>query len=101
MLFAKAALLSAASLLTLAFAQEKIAFASLPAVAVQGETYNVTWGGGDGTAVTLTLRKGDPNDLSTIGILAEGISADFFEWDVSKSLDPDEYVCCTFLEVIY
>ena len=88
MLFSKAILLGA-SLVTCALAQ-KPAFSSVPAVAVQGETYNITWGGGDGSAVTITLRKGDPNDLSTIGILAEGISAYFFAWEVSTSVEPDE-----------
>lgn len=88
MLFAKTLLLGA-SLITQALAQ-KIAFQSTPAVAVQGETYNVTWGGGDGTAVTITLRKGSPTDLDTIGILAEGITTDSFAWEVATSLEPDE-----------
>jgi hypothetical protein len=91
MLFGKV-LFASASLITCALAQARIAFQSVPAVAVTGQTYNVTWGGGDGTAVTITLRKGNPNDLTTVGILGEGITKDFFDWEVSKSLAPDEYV---------
>lgn len=90
MLFGKA-LFASASLITCALAQVRLAFESVPAVAVIGESYNVTWGGGDGSAVTITLRKGDPDDLTTVGILGEGISRDFFEWEVSEDLTPDEY----------
>ncbi|KAK5056144.1 hypothetical protein LTR84_012697 [Exophiala bonariae] len=89
MLFGKA-FFASASLITCALAQARLAFESVPAVAVTGETYNITWGGGDGSAVTITLRKGDPNDLTTVGILGEGISRDFFEWEVSDSLKPDD-----------
>lgn len=91
MLFGKA-FFASTSLITCALAQTRIAFQSVPAVAVTGETYNVTWGGGDGSAVTITLRKGNPNDLTTVGILGEGITKDFFPWAVSDDLKPDEYV---------
>ncbi|KEF59468.1 uncharacterized protein A1O9_04312 [Exophiala aquamarina CBS 119918] len=89
MLLSKA-LFASASLITGALAQTRIAFQSVPAVAVTGQTYNVTWGGGDGTAVTITLRKGNPDDLSTIGILGEGITKDFFDWEVARTLTPDD-----------
>jgi hypothetical protein len=44
-------LLAAASLLGVAFAQTnaKVAFTSVPAVVEAGETYNITWGGGNDT----------------------------------------------------
>src|SRR5690242_18958741 len=90
MLFYKA--VASATRISCALAQARLAFESVPAVAVTGETYTVSWGGGDGSAVTSTLRKGDPDDLTTVGILGEGITRDFFEWEVSDELTPDEYV---------
>lgn len=81
-----------AALVASVVAQGRLAFTSTPGTAVQGSSYNISWSGGDGSAVTLTLRKGDPNDLETIGILGQGIISDSYEWEVSDSLEPDEYV---------
>ncbi|EXJ88380.1 hypothetical protein A1O1_05310 [Capronia coronata CBS 617.96] len=69
-----------------AVGQTKIAFTSVPAIAVAGESYNITWGGGDGSPVTVTLREGDPDDLKTVTTLADGVTDEFFLWDVSESL---------------
>ncbi|KAJ9633296.1 uncharacterized protein PV06_00989 [Exophiala oligosperma] len=85
MFFPKALLLGA-SLYSYALAQTKIAFTHVPAVVVAGESYNITWGGGDDTPVTITLREGDPDDLKTVQTLADGISEDFFVWTVQKDL---------------
>ena len=42
--------LASASLLSLALAQgAKIAFTSVPAVVRAGDSYNITWGGGNGS----------------------------------------------------
>ncbi|KIW65647.1 hypothetical protein PV04_07888 [Phialophora macrospora] len=79
-------LLLGASLFTYALAQTKIAFTSVPAVANVGESYNITWGGGDGSPVTITLREGDSNALKTIATLADGVEENFFLWHVSESL---------------
>ncbi|OAP63560.1 hypothetical protein AYL99_02787 [Fonsecaea erecta] len=79
-------LLLSASLITHALAQARIAFTSVPALVVAGQSYNISWAGGDGSPVTITLREGDPNDLKTIATLADGVTEDFFVWDVSKSL---------------
>ena len=51
---------------------------------------SITWGGGDGTSVTITLRKGDPDDLDTIGILADGVEGYSYNWTVSRSLEAGE-----------
>ena len=40
-------LLASASLLAVALAQTKIAFTSVPAEVEAGDTYNITWGGGN------------------------------------------------------
>ncbi|KPI44887.1 uncharacterized protein AB675_2568 [Cyphellophora attinorum] len=82
-------LVAAASLLSVAFAQSnpKVAFTSVPAVVEAGETYNITWGGGNDTPVTLTLRKGDPADLETIAIIADRVSGSSYQWEVSEDLE--------------
>lgn len=36
--------------------------------------------------VTLTLRKGNPASLDTVGILADGIATSYYEWKVSDTL---------------
>jgi hypothetical protein len=86
MLFTRLALASTA-LFSVALAQATVAFTSVPAIAEAGETYNITWGGGNGDPVTLTLRKGDPNDLDTIAILADGLTGDSYEWKVDEDLE--------------
>lgn len=80
-------LLASASLLAVALAQTKIAFTSVPAEVEAGDTYNITWGGGNDSPVTLTLRKGDPNDLETIDILADGVRGSSYEWEVDDDLE--------------
>ncbi|KIW56142.1 hypothetical protein PV05_04824 [Exophiala xenobiotica] len=85
-MFLSKALILGASLYSCALAQTKIAFTHVPAVVVAGESYNITWGGGDGTSVTITLREGDPNELKTIDTLADSVSDNFFLWTVSKDL---------------
>jgi len=42
-------LLASAACVNTVFAQAPIAFASVPPVVVAGNSYNITWGGGDGT----------------------------------------------------
>jgi hypothetical protein len=87
MLFSRVAFASA-SLFAIALAQTaKIAFTSVPAVVEAGDSYNITWGGGNGQAVTLTLRKGQPNDLDTIGVLADGVSGNAYVWTVDDDLE--------------
>lgn len=84
-------LLAVAPLLAAAVAQN-IAFTSTPAAVKAGDSFNVTWGGGDGTGVTLTLRRGSPQDLHTITTLADGILDYYYVWQVSTSLESgDDY----------
>jgi len=50
-----------------AVAQSSIAFTSFPTNVQAGQTYNLTWEGGDSTQpVTILLRQGDPNNLQTV-----------------------------------
>ncbi|ETN37389.1 uncharacterized protein HMPREF1541_08380 [Cyphellophora europaea CBS 101466] len=84
--------LASASLLSLALAQTKIAFTSLPAALEAGDTYNITWGGGNGDPVTLTLRKGSASDLKTIETIADGVTGTSYSWEVDEDLeDADDY----------
>ena len=68
-----------------------VAFTSVPAVLVAGTSYNISWGGGDGSPVTLTLRKGDPSNLATIGVLADRLDGYSYNWQVSDSLQSATY----------
>jgi hypothetical protein len=43
----------------------QIAFTSVPAVVVAGSSYNITWGGGDGTSVS-QLRDASTPYLSSL-----------------------------------
>ncbi|KKY26477.1 putative extracellular matrix protein [Phaeomoniella chlamydospora] len=61
--------LTVVTLAVLAVAQD-IAFTTVPASVVVGHSYNITWGGGDSTEdVTITLRKGDVDDIQTVQVL--------------------------------
>jgi hypothetical protein len=46
-----ATIVAGAACLATALAQVNIAFTSVPVAAVVGQTYNITWGGGDGVSV--------------------------------------------------
>ncbi|KAK5079816.1 hypothetical protein LTR70_003985 [Exophiala xenobiotica] len=84
-------LLAAAPLLALAVAQN-IAFTSTPALVEAGESYNITWGGGDDTGVTVTLRRGNPQDLTTIDTIADNVIANYYVWEAPESLESgDDY----------
>lgn len=86
MLFTRLAVTSAA-LFAVALAQTKVAFTSVPAVVRAGDSYNITWGGGNGDPVSLTLRKGNPDDLETIEVLADNVRGNSYEWTVDEDLD--------------
>lgn len=70
----------------LATALAKVAFTSVPAVAVVSQSYNISWAGGDGTSVTLTLRRGDPANLATISTIADQASGSYYIWTVPSTL---------------
>ena len=50
-------------------AQGKLQFTQVPANAEVGQPTTISWTGGDGSPVALTLREGDPNNLATIAII--------------------------------
>ena len=69
MLFGK--LFATAALAACAVAQTtKLAFTTFPSNIVQvGKPVTVRWAGGDGSPVTITLKKGASTDLKTVKIL--------------------------------
>lgn len=80
-------LVAGAAYVATALAQVNIAFTSVPVAAVVGQQTNITWGGGDGvTPVTITLRKGDPQNLQTVSTLTSTGSNGFFLWTPDSSL---------------
>lgn len=82
-----ATLVAVAASLTTALAQVNIAFTSTPVAVVVGQQVNITWGGGDGvTPVTITLRKGDPQNLQTISTLTSTGSDGYYLWTPDASL---------------
>jgi hypothetical protein len=41
-------------------------------------------------AVTITLRKGNPDNLDTVGVLADSVEGYSYNWTVSRTLAPAE-----------
>ena len=68
MQFAK--LFAAAALLACASAADRLGFTQIPPSAQVGQPATIKWAGGDGSPVTITLKKGDPANLQTVAILA-------------------------------
>ncbi|ERF72313.1 hypothetical protein EPUS_02200 [Endocarpon pusillum Z07020] len=82
-----ATLATGAACLATAFAQVNIAFTSVPEAVVVGQPANITWAGGDGvTPVTITLRRGDPQNLQTIATLTSTGVDGYFLWTPDASL---------------
>lgn len=65
-------------LLSLVFAADpQIFFTSTPSAVVVGQTYNLTWGGGDGQSqVTIELRRGDSANLTWVAYLTSMYAGD-------------------------
>jgi hypothetical protein len=68
-MFGKILAVAACALVTVSQAA-KLQFTTIPGPATIGVPTQIKWVGGSGNEVTLILRKGDPSDLSTIGIIA-------------------------------
>ncbi|MCJ1448999.1 MAG: hypothetical protein MMC23_009518 [Stictis urceolatum] len=78
---------------SLALAQAKIAFTTLPSAVEAGKPTTLKWTGGDnGEPVTITLRKGLSSNLQTIAILTSDAKGNSYTWTPSKSLaNADDY----------
>jgi hypothetical protein len=63
------ALFAIATFAIAALAQD-IAFTSVPPAVNVGQSYTLTWSGGDpNQPVTIILRQGDPGDLTTVSTI--------------------------------
>ena len=59
---------------------------SLPASVDVGSSFNITWAGGDGSPVTLTLRRGNPNDLDTVTTIASNVDGYWYNWNIPSTI---------------
>ncbi|MCJ1254450.1 hypothetical protein MMC24_002265 [Lignoscripta atroalba] len=81
------ALFLGASFAVAALAQSNIAFTQVPAEVTAGEPTELMWGGGDGESlVTITLKKGDPDNLQSVAILTGDATGNSYTWTPSTSL---------------
>lgn len=80
---------SGAALLAAAFAIE---LNEVPSSIVAGETYTITYSPKDDVPTTFVLRKGDPNNLDTVGTLTTSATGGSFAWTVDANLpNGDDY----------
>jgi len=90
MLFTR--LFAAAAFVACAVAQSKLQFTTLPSNVEVGKPVPIKWTGGDGSPVTITLKKGTPQNLKTVSVLSGGVSGDSYTWTPSEDLvSGDDY----------
>jgi len=91
MLFTR--LFAAAAFVACAVAQTgTLQFTTLPSNVEVGKPVPIKWSGGDGSPVTITLKKGTPKDLKTVAVLSGGVKGDSFTWTPSEDLESgDDY----------
>ncbi|KAJ9655563.1 hypothetical protein H2198_005564 [Neophaeococcomyces mojaviensis] len=83
-------LLAVAPLLATVLA--KVGFTNVPQAAVAGNSYNISWAGGDDSAVTLTLRRGNPQNLATISTIADRATGSSYIWTIPSDIPSgDDY----------
>ncbi|KAK3167086.1 hypothetical protein OEA41_010211 [Lepraria neglecta] len=85
-------LLMFATFVVAAVAQGRIAFTVLPTNLTAGQPVKLEWGGGDGSAVTLTLQQGTTDNLQTVQLITGDASGFSYTWTPSISLpDAENY----------
>ncbi|KAI9884149.1 MAG: hypothetical protein M1823_004065 [Watsoniomyces obsoletus] len=78
--------LGAAALATMVSAQSgNLAFTSVPTSVTAGQPVTVTYSGGTGP-VTIRLRRGDPGNLQTVGVLTSTASGGTYSWTPESTL---------------
>ncbi|KAI4145319.1 MAG: hypothetical protein LQ340_006328 [Diploschistes diacapsis] len=88
-MFGKMLAVAACAFAALAQAQNALQFTQTPANAQVGQSSTISWTGGNGGHVTLTLRQGpDPNNLATIAIITGDASGNSYTWTPSSSIPP-------------
>ncbi|MCJ1449788.1 hypothetical protein MMC28_000116 [Mycoblastus sanguinarius] len=71
---------------TIAQSTSRIAFTALPTSVTAGQPVTLQWGGGDGTAVTITLQQGTTTNLQTVQIITGSATGTSYTWTPSTSL---------------
>ncbi|KAL8842703.1 MAG: hypothetical protein Q9170_000359 [Blastenia crenularia] len=68
--FTKSLLIGAAAIVAVIAQSSPIAFTSTPASVTAGQSVTLRWGGGnDNQPVTITLKRGDTNNLQTVALI--------------------------------
>ncbi|MCJ1337593.1 hypothetical protein MMC09_002875 [Bachmanniomyces sp. S44760] len=88
MYFTSTVLASAAFATTiLAATSPIIAFTKTPSTAQVGVETTIEWGGGDNSAVTITLKKGMPSNLQFVCTLVGNQNGTSFDWTPKQGAD--------------
>ncbi|KAL1879574.1 hypothetical protein Plec18167_004035 [Paecilomyces lecythidis] len=85
-------LFAATALITSVVAQGRVAFTQWPHAVTVGQPATLTWSGGSNSPVTITLKKGDSNDLKDVKVLTSDAQGGTFQWTPSPDLtDGSDY----------
>lgn len=91
MQFFKALLFGSAALVSLVAAQdEPLALTVVPESVEAGQPVTIEYSGDPNVPTTLTLRKGDPNDLDTVETITTSGTGGTITWTPSESLESGE-----------
>ncbi|KAL8944983.1 MAG: hypothetical protein Q9211_000416 [Gyalolechia sp. 1 TL-2023] len=91
--FTKSLLVGAAAIVAVIAQSSPIAFTSTPASVQAGRSVVLRWGGGDeNQPVTITLKRGDSNNLRTVSLITGSATGTSYTWTVPTDLpDGDDY----------
>ncbi|KAJ9271980.1 hypothetical protein DTO212C5_2061 [Paecilomyces variotii] len=85
-------LFAAALLVTSVVAQGKVAFTEWPPAVAVGQPATLRWTGATDSPVTITLKRGDANDLKNVEVLTSDARGGTFQWTPSPDLtDGSDY----------
>ncbi|KAL8720676.1 MAG: hypothetical protein Q9225_002505 [Loekoesia sp. 1 TL-2023] len=91
--FTKFLLVAATAVVAVVAQSRQIAFTSTPASVTAGSSVTLRWGGGDDSQpVTITLKRGDTNNLQTVSLITGSATGNSYTWNVPSSLpNGDDY----------
>ncbi|KAL8943540.1 MAG: hypothetical protein Q9216_000998 [Gyalolechia sp. 2 TL-2023] len=85
--FTKSLLVGAAAVVAVIAQSSPIAFTSTPASVEAGRSVVLRWGGGDDSQpVTITLKRGDTDNLQTVSLITGSATGTSYTWTVPSSL---------------
>ncbi|KAI4177947.1 MAG: hypothetical protein LQ343_000031 [Gyalolechia ehrenbergii] len=89
--FIKSLLIGAAAIVAVIAQSSPIAFTSTPASVQAGRSVVLRWGGGDDNQpVTITLKRGDANNLQTVSLITGSATGTSYTWTVPTNLPNGE-----------